>query len=80
MMVVSSAKKKILIKIKINKRSQKGTISKQWKEHDKLSSTTRSKIAVVSKKENLSSLKITNLDFCGIPLRLMVAALSQFLN
>ena len=50
-------------------------LSKQENAHDKLSTTTRLSRAVIFKKENLSSLKLTN--FCGIALRLMAAAVSS---
>ena len=49
-------------------------LSKQENAHDKLSSTTRLTRAVIFKKENLSSLKLTNSNFCDIALRLMAAA------
>ena len=49
-------------------------LSRQENAHDKLSSTTRLTRAVIFKKENLSSLKLTNSNLCGIELRLMAAA------
>ena len=52
-------------------------LSKQENAHDKLSTTTRLTRAVIFKKENLSSLKLTNSNFCGIALRLMAAAVSS---
>ena len=52
-------------------------LSKQENAHDKLSSTTRLTKAVIFKKENLSSLKLTNSNFCGIALRLMAEAVSS---
>ena len=52
-------------------------LSKQENAHDKMSATTGLTRAVIFKKENLSSLKLTNSNFCGIALRLMAAAVSS---
>ena len=52
-------------------------LSKQENAHDKMSATTRLTRAVIFKKENLSSLKLTNSNFCVIALRLMAAAVSS---
>ena len=52
-------------------------LSKQENAHDKLSSTTRLARAVMFKKENLCSLKLTNSNlWATIPLRLIATAVS----
>ena len=51
-------------------------LSKQENAHEKLSSTTRLTRAVMFKKENLSSLKLTNSNLWNIPLRLTHMAVS----
>ena len=52
-------------------------LSKQENEHDKLSSTTRLTRAVMFKKENLCSLKLTNSNLWVVPLRVKAAAASS---
>ena len=51
-------------------------LSKQVNAHDKLSLTTRLARAVMFKKENLCSLKLTNSNLWVIPLRLTATAIS----
>ena len=52
-------------------------LPKQENAHDKLSSTTRLTKAVMFKKENLSSLKVTNSNLWITPLLLMPMAVSS---